>query len=106
MGGLFSALNTAATALDVYSQSLGIDQQNVANASTPGYAAQSATNVPVGIAGSASANGDYITVTSSSNAFADAAVQAASSQASESQTSAQQLSPINQLFDITGSSGI
>jgi flagellar hook-associated protein 1 FlgK len=106
MGGLFSALNTAATALDVYSQSLGIDQQNVANASTPGYATQSATNVPIGITGSASANGDYITVTSSSNAFADAAVQAASSQASESQTSAQQLSPINQLFDITGSSGI
>jgi flagellar hook-associated protein 1 FlgK len=106
MGGLFSALNTAATALTVYSQALGIDQQNVANASTPGYAAQSATIVPIGIAGSASANGDYIQVTSSSNAFADAAVQAASSQASESQTSAQQLSPINQLFDITGSSGI
>ncbi len=49
---------------------------------------------------------DYVTVSSSGNSFADAAVRAASSQASDSQTQAAQLSPINQLFDITGSTGI
>jgi len=106
MGGLFSALNSAAGALNVYSQALGVDQQNVANASTAGYAAQTATITPFGVSGSYGTNGDVVNVTSSSNAFADAAVQAASSQASQSQTTAQQLSPVNQLFDITGTSGI
>jgi flagellar hook-associated protein 1 FlgK len=106
MGGLLSALNSAATALTALSQSLGISQQNVANASTPGYAAQTASIVPIGLSGSGAGGGDYIDVSSSSNSFADAAVQAASSQASASQTLAQQLTPVNGLFDITGTSGI
>jgi flagellar hook-associated protein 1 FlgK len=109
MGGLLSALNSASTALNALSQSLGINQQNVANASTPGYAAQNATILPIGLPGSggAGSNGnDYIDVSSNSSSFADAAVQAASSQASGSQTLASQLAPVNGLFDITGTSGI
>ena len=47
-----------------------------------------------------------MTVSSSGNVFVDALVRNASSQAAESQTQAAQLSPVNQLFDITGSSGI
>ncbi|HWE49112.1 MAG TPA: flagellar hook-associated protein FlgK [Bryobacteraceae bacterium] len=104
MSGLFSALHSAAGALNIFSQALGVDQQNVANASTPGYAAQTATIVAAGISGVSGA--DFLQVTSNSNRFADAAVQAASSQASQSQTTAQQLGPVNQLFDITGTSGI
>jgi flagellar hook-associated protein 1 FlgK len=106
MGGLFSSLQTASTALGVLSQALGVDQSNIANASTPGYAAQRANISPISTLGPENSSSDFVTVTSSGNAFTDAVVQAASSQASASQTQAAQLSPINQLFDITGSTGI
>lgn len=105
MGGLFSALQNASTALGVFSQALGVDQSNVANASTPGYAAQRATISPIDLSGDGTSD-DFVTVSSSGNAFTDATVRAASSQASESQTQASLLSPVNQLFDITGSTGI
>jgi flagellar hook-associated protein 1 FlgK len=106
MGGLFSSLHTASTALGVLSQALGVDQSNIANASTPGYAAQRANILPISSTGTENSSSDFVTVTSSGNAFTDAVVQAASSQASASQTQSAQLSPIDQLFDITGSTGI
>jgi flagellar hook-associated protein 1 FlgK len=105
MSGLFSSLHTASTALNVFSRSLGTDQANVANASTPGYAAARANILPIDISGSGS-SADFISLSSSSDSRADALVRAASSQASSSQTQAQELSPVNQLFDITGSTGI
>lgn len=105
MASLFSSLNTASTALDVFSRALGTSQGNVANASTSGYAAQQATILPIDLTGDGTGN-DYLSVTSSAGPLSDAAVQAAGSQASYSQTRTQQLSPVNQLFDITGSSGI
>ena len=108
MGGLFSALQTASTALDVMSQALGVDQSNIANASTPGYVSQTANIQPISTSGTGAGSngGDFITVSSTGNAFTDALVQTASSQASASQTQAAQLAPIDQLFDITGSTGI
>jgi flagellar hook-associated protein 1 FlgK len=106
MGGLFSALQTASTALDAISQALGVTQSNIANASTPGYASQSARILPIGSAATGRSGDDFIAVSSSGNAFSDALVQAASSQATATQTQAQQLGPIDQLFDITGSTGI
>ncbi len=87
MGGLFSALQNASTALGVFSQALGVDQSNVANASTPGYAAQKATISPIDLSGDGTSV-DFVSVSSSGNAFTDATVRAASSQASESQTQA------------------
>src|SRR5271168_2096931 len=105
MAGLFSSLNTASTALAVFSRALGVSQSNVANASTPGYASQQANILPIDLSGDG-AGTDYLSVTSNASSLADASVQAASSQASYSQTQTQQLSPVNQLFDITGSSGI
>jgi flagellar hook-associated protein 1 FlgK len=105
VGGLFSALQTTSTALEVYTQALGVSQANVANASTPGYATQRANILPIDLSGNGSGS-DFISLSSSGNALTDATVQAASSQAGASQTAAQQLSPINQLFDITGATGI
>lgn len=89
----------------MFSRALGTDQSNVANASTPGYAAQQANIQPIDLSGDGGGN-DFISLSSNSSSLADATVQAATSQASLSQTQSQQLSPINQLFDITGSSGI
>lgn len=106
MGSLYSALQTASTALSVFGQALGVDQSNIANVSTPGYAAQTVTIHPIDISGDGGSGGDYITVSSTGNSFSDAVVQAATSQASQSQTQASLLSPVNQLFDITGTGGI
>ncbi len=106
MNGLFSALETASNGLDVYSQALGVNETNIANASTAGYAAQRANIVPLNTPGNDSSAADTVTVTSSGDAFADALVRAASSQASASQTNVEQLTPINQQFDITGQTGI
>ena len=106
MNGLFSALETAASALGAYSQALGVDESNIANASTPGYAARRANIVPLNTPGNNSSAADTVTVTSNGDEFADALVRAASSQASASQTGVRQLTPINQQFDITGQTGI
>lgn len=105
MGGLLASLQTSSTALDLFSRALGVDQNNIANASTPGYAAQRAIIQPIepsGVGGGA----DSIVLSSTGDARADAAVQAASAGASYSQTQTDQLSSVNQLFDITGTSGI
>jgi flagellar hook-associated protein 1 FlgK len=106
MGGLLSSLTASSAALNVFSRALGTEQNNVANASTPGYAAQTVSIRPLGLAGNAGPNGDFIQLSSADSSFSDAAVRAASAQASESHTQSQQLSPVNQLFDITGSGGI
>ena len=105
MGGLFSSLNVSSTALEAFTRALGASQQNIANTSTPGYAAQRASIQPIselGITG----GGDAVTISSTGSALADALVQTASSQTAASQTAATQLTPINQLFDITGSTGV
>jgi len=106
MGGLLAALQTASTALDVFSRALGTDQSNVANASTPGYVTQNTTILPIDLSGDGAGGGDSVSVTSSGNSYTDALVQAAGSQASSSATLVSQLTPVNQLFDITGATGI
>lgn len=105
MGGLFSSLHTAASALSAFSTALGVESSNIANSATPGYAAQRATIQPEIGSGSAGA-ADTVTISSTGSAQADALVQAASTQAGWSQTQVSQLTPLNSTFDITGSSGI
>jgi flagellar hook-associated protein 1 FlgK len=106
MGNLFSSLHTASAALDAFTRALGVEQTNVSNASTPGYAARQASISPIDLSGDGGTVSDAITLSATPAGLADAAVRAASSQAAGSQTTSQFLSPINQLLDITGSSGI
>ena len=106
MSGLFSSLQTSSAALEAFSQALGASQTNISNSSTAGYAAIRATIQPIDLSGDGSSASDFVTLTSTGNAIADAQVRTASSQAAASQTSVEQLTPVNQLFDITGSSGI
>lgn len=104
MSVLFPSLSTVSNALAAFSQSLAAEQNNISNSSTPGYAAVRAVIQPLGIgAGGAT---DQVALRSTGNTQADALVQAASSQASDSRTRAQQLQTVNQQFDITGSAGI
>jgi flagellar hook-associated protein 1 FlgK len=103
---LFSSIATASTALKVFSSALGTDQANVSNSATPGFAALRATIQPIGVSSPGFPVSDSVEVTSTGSLRADASVQSVSSQAAESQTSANQLESVNKLFDITGSSGI
>ena len=43
MGSLFGTLNNSLDAIEAYQSALNVSQNNVSNASTPGYAAQEAT---------------------------------------------------------------
>jgi flagellar hook-associated protein 1 FlgK len=110
MGGLLASLNTSSTALDVFSRALGVDQNNISNASTPGYAAQRAVVQPIGAQpidpSGFAAGSDTIVLSSTGDSRSDAAVRAATSEASFSQAQTSQLSSVNSLFDITGTSGI
>lgn len=104
MSGLFTSLQGVSTALAAFSQALAAEQNNVSNSATPGYAAVRAVIQPVGFGSGGGV--DTVVLQSTGSAQADALVQAATSQASYSQTQAQQLGSVNQQFDITGSSGI
>jgi flagellar hook-associated protein 1 FlgK len=105
MSGLLTSLQSVSGALNAFGQALSADQANVSNASTPGYAAVKAVISPVGFFGGGS-GGDSVVLRSNGSVQADAIVQAASSQASDSQTRAEQLGSVNQQFDITGTTGI
>jgi flagellar hook-associated protein 1 len=105
MSGLLTSLQGVSSALNAFTQALSADQANVSNASTPGYAAVRAVINPVGFFGNGGGT-DSVVLQSTGSAQADAIVQAASSQASDSQTQVQQLGAVNQQFSITGSTGI
>lgn len=106
MSGLLSSLEGVSNALNAFSRALGAEQLNVSNSSTPGYAAQRAVIHPIGFGFAAGSGFDHVELQSSGSEQADALVRASASQASESEVQAQQLSVINQQFDITGSTGI
>ena len=101
MTGLLSSLHNVSNALDVYTQALGVEQRNVSNSATPGYAAVNAQIQPLGFG-----QEDKVVLQSTGSTRTDAIVNAATSQASDSQTQTQQLISVNQQFDITGTSGI
>ncbi len=104
MTSLLSSLQGVSNALTAFNQALGAEQRNVSNSATSGYAAVRPVIQPVGFG----ANGgtDNVVIQSAGNDHADATVQAATSQASDSQTRSRQLDSVNQQFDITGSTGI
>jgi flagellar hook-associated protein 1 FlgK len=104
MGGLFSTLQGVSSALNAYGQALDAEQNNISNSSTPGYAAVKPIIQPIGFGGNAGF--DHVVLQSSADEQTDAAVRAATSEAASSQTQTQQLTSVNQQFDITGNSGI
>lgn len=101
MAGITSGMQNVASALDVFGQALSAEQRNISNVSTPGYAAVR----PVITSGGTSA-ADRVDLQSTGDAQVDAAVNSAMSEAGYASTKSQQLSGLNNLFDITGQSGI
>jgi len=108
MGTLFGALNSSVSALDAYQNALNVVQENVSNASTPGYANQSPTfvaqpfNLSQGLVGGVNAGPTQ----SSDSHYADQAVQNQLSLLGNYTAQSTALSPIQGLFDVTGQTGV
>jgi len=106
--GLFANLQSSLNALNAFQQSLTVAQNNVSNASTPGYAAQLATldalpfQAQTGLTGGVQAGAPV----STRDEYLEQAVQYQQSNLGSYTAQSQALSGIQPLFDVTGQSGI
>ena len=108
MASLFSALHASSDTLKAYEQTLSVIQNNVGNASTPGYVEQQplldavSLQINGGLGGGVTAR-DPI---SAKDAYADASVRRETSQQSFSAQQAATLTGLQSSFDVTGASGV
>ena len=108
MSNLLASLHASANALSVFERAMEVVQNNVTNASTPGYAAQrmslvaSEFDLSAGLIGGVRAG----QVESSRNLYAEQAVRRQLESQGFSQQTAQSLSAVEYSFDITGTKGI
>src|ERR1017187_9847027 len=108
MPGLFNTLTTAADALGVFSNALNTVGNNVENSGTPGYARQDFTAVAqpfdprMGLPGGVAAG----EVQNSRDEYAERAVWTDQQGFGAADQSVTELTSVQPLFDVTGSSGI
>ena len=108
MSSITSGLLVSAGALETYSQALQAVENNVANASTPGYAAQTQTLVAqpfdttLGSSGGVKAG----EMASSRDEYAEQAVWQQNSALGSASQNVTTLSNLQSLFDVTGNTGI
>ena len=108
MSNLMTTLATAGHALDVYQQALDVVQNNITNSSTPGYATQSLNlaslpfDVASGLAGGVAAQG----LDSARDEYAEEEVRRQLQSLGKYETQTSGVSSIENLFDVTGNSGI
>jgi flagellar hook-associated protein 1 len=108
MSSLLTALENSANALDVYQQEIGVTQDNVLNASTPGYARQQMDTTALGFQPLAGTYGGVEAgpIESARSAFAESAVQNELTQDGYQTERANTLQNIQSVFDVTGQSGL
>jgi len=108
MSSILSTLFTAANTLDAYTKVLDVTQNNVANASTPGFAKQSlpleATQMD--LEGGTSGGVTTGQMQSSRNEFAEQAVRTQQTTLGFQQQAVTNLTSLQTVFDISGNSGI
>jgi len=108
MSNLMTSLATAGNALDVYQQALNVVQNNITNSTTAGYAKQSLNlvaqplDVASGLAGGVAAQG----LDSARDEYAEEEVRRQLQSLGKYETQASGVSSIENLFDVTGNSGI
>ncbi len=108
MPDLFSSLRSSAGALQAYDQALAVIQNNVANASTPGYAkqVQSLEAMPfdpqAGVLGGVRAG----QIESARDEYAEQAVRGEAARLGQTQQNVNSLQGLESLFDVTGKTGI
>jgi flagellar hook-associated protein 1 len=106
--GLFANLTASVRALNAFEQSLEVAQNNVSNASTPGYAKQLATlnalpfQAGTGLLGGVQAGAPQ----STRDEYLEQAVQYQNSVLGSYTAQAQSLGGIQPIFDVTGQTGI
>jgi len=108
MGNLLTSLNLAANSMDVIEQAIGVVQNNVTNASTPGYVLQTSTTLARLFDPQTGATGgiQFGPVQSARNQFAEQAVRSQNSLLGTASSAASSLSSLQQDFSISGTSGI
>ena len=108
MSTLFAALGTASNAMDALEQAMGVVQNNVANASTPGYVTQTLQlNAALFDPSSNFWGGVQAGNTQSDrNSFAENSVWAANQQVGSATQRASSLQALQSVFDVSGTSGI
>jgi flagellar hook-associated protein 1 FlgK len=108
MGTLFGILNSSLEAIEAFQNGLNVTQNNISNASTPGYAAQIATFEALpfdpfdGLTGGVESGPNQ----STQNEYANQAVQSQFSQQGYYTAQYNALSSIQGLFDVSGQTGV
>lgn len=107
MGSLFSALNSASSALDAFQRAIDVTQGNVTNSNSPGYAKQVPSFQAVDFqAGNALSGGVIEQTQDSRSQLADTAVRQQLSLQGAYQQLQTSLTPLQNVFDVSSSSAI
>lgn len=108
MPGILTLLHNAGGALDAFSRVLQVTQNNVANASTPGYARQREIlyAMPFDPVSGAMGGVRAATVESTRDAYAEHSVRRETASLGTAQQNVTSLSALESLFDISGDSGL
>jgi flagellar hook-associated protein 1 FlgK len=107
MSSLFATLSTSSGSLAAFTRALDVTQNNISNASTAGYAAQNvnfeslAFDLNTGTSGGTTAR-----VTSTRDAYADESVRREVSKQGTADQLTTNLTNVNRLFDVSGSTGV
>jgi flagellar hook-associated protein 1 len=108
MSNLLASLRSSANTLDAFDQVLAVTQNNVSNASTPGYAKQRlmlnamSFDIDLGSAGGVRPG----EIQSARDQFADQAVRRQATSLGYAQQNVSSLTSLESFFDVTGKSGI
>ena len=108
MSNLLASLGNSGNALNVLQQALAVIQNNVSNASTPGYATQQLNlaaqpfDVATGAAGGVASRG----LLSSRDAYADSEVQRQAQALGLYTAQSQSTASVQSVFDVSGNSGV
>jgi flagellar hook-associated protein 1 FlgK len=108
MSNLFSSISSSGNALAVFENALTVSQNNVANAATPGYAAQSLSleSQPFDIRSGLTGGVTGTQVDSARDVFAEQTVQRESTALGQWNQQVSTLSPLQDNFDLSGQTGI
>jgi flagellar hook-associated protein 1 FlgK len=108
MGSLFGTLNSSLDAIEAFQTALNVSQNNVSNASTPGYARQvvNLEALPFDISSGAIGGVEVGSTQSTQDEYVNQAVNNQVSQQGNFSAQYSALSSIQGLFDVSGQSGI
>ena len=108
MANILATLGNSAGALDAYQKVLAVTQNNVANASTPGYARQSMALEAMPMDQALGMSGGVRTgrVESARDEYAEQAVRRQTVVLGQAQQNVNSLTALQNQFDVTGTSGI